>query len=158
MKTWILAATMLAGVTLTAQTPDQQPAPGGKPRAERPVKERIPAEQRASIAVKEFTLALDLTDKQVKEIEPLFLAFEKKKDEIIEKRQAARNNNVKPTAEERAQMKVAFLDEKIKLKRDLKKILTADQYKNMRNSLRIRALKKKDLSKSISLENRNKAC
>lgn len=142
MKTWILAATLLAGVTLAAQTPDQQPAPAGKPRAERPMKERPSAQQRAAIDTKELTLSLDLTDKQAKEVEPLFLAIEQKKDENIKKREEARAKGIKPTAEERGAMKAAYLDEKIKLKRDLKKILTPEQYKKFEEKFEDKSLKK----------------
>lgn len=142
MKTWILAATLLAGVTLAAQTPDQQPAPAGKPRAERPMKERPSAQQRAAIDTKELTLALDLTDKQAKEVEPLFLAMQLKKDEAMKKREEARSKGIKPTAEERGAMKAAYLDEKIKLKRDLKKILTPEQYKKFEEKFEDKSLKK----------------
>lgn len=142
MKTWILAATLLAGVTLAAQTPDLQPMPAGKPRAERPMKERPSAQQRASIHTKQLTLALDLTDKQAKDAEPLLLAAELKKDEFMKKREENRANGVKPTAEERGQMRAALLDEKIKLKRDLKKILTADQYKKYEEKLEAKSVRK----------------
>ncbi|MFP5436717.1 MAG: hypothetical protein ACLGH8_02945 [Bacteroidia bacterium] len=126
MKTWILAVTMMMGVSMVAQAPAD--APQASARHEKMQKERLTPQQRAELKSKQLTLKLDLSDKQQKEVEKLLFNAETKKADAMAKRQEARKAGVRPTDEERIALKNSMLDEKIAMKRDLKKILSAEQY------------------------------
>lgn len=128
MKTWILAMAMMTGVLMNAQDGERrmERAPHGKERMEH--REKLTPEQRTELKAKQLTLALDLTDKQQKDVQKLILARETKKQELMAKHKADREAGKKPTDEERFAMKSQMLDDQIALKREMKKILTADQY------------------------------
>lgn len=126
MKTWILAMTMMAGMSMVAQ------APAGKPfahnRHERVQREHLTPQQRAELKSKQLTLKLDLSDKQQKEVERLLLTAENHKEEAFNQRTEARKAGVKPSDDERLAAKNRMLDARIAMKRELKKVLNIDQY------------------------------
>jgi protein CpxP len=126
MRTWILAATMMMGVSMAAQAPADKPQ--AHTRHEKMQREHLTPQQRAELKSKQLTLKLDLSDKQQKDVEKLLLGAETKKEATIAKRIEAKNAGVKPTQEERLAMRNAMLDDRIAMKRDLKKILSAEQY------------------------------
>lgn len=113
MKTWILAIVILTGITVNAQQK--------KERAE-----SFTPEQRVELQVKKLTLALDLTDKQQKEMKTLLLSRDAEKQQVIENLKT-RNHNQKLTTDERFAMKNKALDKKIAMKAEIKKILTKEQ-------------------------------
>lgn len=128
MKTWILAATMMMGVSMAAQAPADAPAPHGRHQKMEKEHLNLTPQQRAELKSKQLTLKLDLTDKQQKDVEKLLVNAETKKADAIAKRQEARKAGIRPTNEERLALKNSMLDERIAMKRDLKKILSAEQY------------------------------
>ncbi|WP_133063457.1 hypothetical protein [Flavobacterium aurantiibacter] len=85
-------------------------------------------EQRTELRVKELTLQLELTAAQQKEIKQVFLEAEKKREAAREELIAKRKSGVKPTEQDRFDMKNKILDEKIALRDQMKKILKAEQF------------------------------
>lgn len=85
-------------------------------------------EQRTELRVKELTLQLDLTAAQQKEIKQVFLEAEKKREATREELIAKRKSGVKPTEQDRFDMKNKILDEKIALRDQMKKILKPEQF------------------------------
>lgn len=112
MKTWILAIVITLGLTVNAQNKKERG-------------EQLSPEQRVELRVKKLTLALDLTDKQQKEMKNLLLSKESERQQAIENLKS--ENNKKLTADERFAMKNKALDQKIAMKEEMKKILTKDQ-------------------------------
>ena len=115
MKTWILAAAMVLGMSMSAQEKGPRPEP-------------LKPEQRAELQVKKMTLALDLNDKQQKDLKELFIAKGKEREAARAQMKAKKEAGAKMTADERFAMQSKRLDEQIAMKKELKKILTADQY------------------------------
>jgi protein CpxP len=115
MKTWILAAVMMAGLTLSAQEKGEQ-------------REPLKPEQRAELHAKKMTLALDLNEKQQKDLQKLFTEQNKKAEQFKAQRKTGNETANKMTADERFAMQNKMLDEKIAMKADMKKILNSDQF------------------------------
>lgn len=115
MKTWILAIMMMAGISMSAQHKGE-------------MRDNLKPEQRAELRAKEMTLALDLNDKQQKEVKALMLDRAKKAETARAQHKAAKEAGKRPTADEKFAMKSKMLDEQIALKAEMKKILTAEQY------------------------------
>lgn len=115
MKTWILATVMMFGLAVNAQhRGDKQ--------------DRLKPEQRAELRAKEMTLALNLNDKQQKDVKALLLDRSKKAEATMAQHKAAKASGKKLTADERFAMRSRMLDEKIAMKAEMKKILTAEQF------------------------------
>ena len=115
MKTWILAAAMVFGLAVNAQH-----------RGEK--QDMLKPEQRAELRAKEMTLELNLNDKQQKDVKALLIDRSKKADAAMAQHKAAKESGKKPTADERFAMRSKMLDEKIAMKAEMKKILTAEQF------------------------------
>lgn len=131
MKTWILAAAMVFAVSMSAQEKGPRPEP-------------LKPEQRAELQVKKMTLALDLNDKQQKELKDLFVAKGKEREAARAQMKAKKETGAKMTADERFAMQSKRLDEQIAMKKELKKILTADQYAKLET---IKKERKQDFEK-----------
>lgn len=114
MKKLALAVIAFIGLTVQAQERKME-------------RQELTPEQRVELQVKKMTLDLDLNDKQQKDVKALLTAQHKKMEEAKAKHQAAKNENKKPTSEERYAMKSKMLDEQITFKADMKKILTEKQ-------------------------------
>ena len=119
MRTLILVATMLFGLAASAQHFE------GRDGEER---EPLSPEQRTELHVKRLTLELDLNDNQQKEIKKLLLAESKKREAFRATVKAKKEEGKKPTKEERFAMQNQRLDNQIAMKREMKKILTPEQY------------------------------
>lgn len=117
MKTWILAIMMLVGLGSYAQH--------GKDKMNR---EPFTASQKAELQSKKMTLALDLNEKQQKDIQKLLTDKNTKAEQFKSQFKANREAGKKPTADERFAMQNKRLDEKIAFKGEMKKILNTDQY------------------------------
>lgn len=115
MKNLIVAVIMMAGVAMSAQH-----------RGEK--REHFKPEQRAELKAKEMTLALNLNEKQQKDVKALLLDRSKKAEAAMAQRKAAKDAGKKPTADERFAMKSKMLDEQIAMKAEMKKILSAEQF------------------------------
>ena len=96
------------------------------------------AEEMATLKTKKMTLHLDLTDDQQKEIKALFLEAAKKKEKTRTERKEKKENETtlnKPSKDERYAMANNRLDQQIEMKKKIKNILTAEQYKKWESSL-----------------------
>ncbi len=116
MKKVFLVALLFVGITTFAQGKREQ-------------KEKLTAEQRVELQAKKMKLDLDLNDKQVADVKKLLLEQAKKREAKKEEFQAKKDDAKKPTSDEIYAMKNKMLDEQIANKAEMKKILTADQYK-----------------------------
>ena len=110
MKTLILAAVMMVGVVVSAQDKKERPEP-------------LKPEQRAELRVKQIDLALDLNDKQQKDIQKLILERSKKAEQFKAERKSRKQAEKKLTADERFAMRSRMLDERIAMRDEMKKIL-----------------------------------
>jgi len=125
MKTWILAMAMMMGFAMSAQ-PGERNMDGGRPGKEH--RDPFTPAQRAELRAKKLALELDLNDKQQKEIQKLVLASETERDQLMTQHKANREAGKKPTADEKFAMMNKRLDAEIAIKKEVKKILTADQF------------------------------
>jgi hypothetical protein len=91
-------------------------------------KEMTPSEV-ADLKAKKMTLKLDLTDAQQKKAHTIFLNQAKVNDELRKGRKAAKGEKKeKPSKDEFVKMQNQRLDQQIKMKREMKAILTPEQY------------------------------
>lgn len=127
MKTLILAMAMMMGVTMSAQ-PGGGRQLGGK-HMEREQREQLTPEQRSELKAKHMALTLDLTDKQQKDVQKLMLIQAKERQQFMDQHKANKEAGKKPTADERFAMQTKRLDGQIAMKREMKKILTEEQFK-----------------------------
>jgi len=133
MKTWILAMAMMVGFAMNAQ-PLATGMNGKKPGKEH--RDPFTPAQRAELRSKKLALKLDLNDKQQKEIQKLMAAREAEKEQLMANHKAEREAAKRPTADDRFSMMNKRLDAEISMKKELKKILTAEQfakYEQLRN-------------------------
>lgn len=125
MKTWILAMVFMAGFAMNAQPGERRM---NQQRPEKEHREPFTAAQRAELRSKNLALKLDLNDKQQKEIEKLVLARETEREQLMAQHKAEIKTAKKPTADERFAMMSKRLDAEITMKKEVKKILTNEQF------------------------------
>ena len=142
MKKIISIFLLLFSAFLMAQPPHQQSPP--EKRMER--MNKLTAEQQATLWSKKMTLELDLNDTQEQQLYALVL----NKANTHKKRRANRLKE-RPNSEEKYQMQVDLLEEKITMKKAMKSILTAEQY-----GLWEKSQKKKELMKKKHLKGKKK--
>lgn len=85
------------------------------------LRENLTPEQRAELHAKKMTLVLNLNETQQAQVNQLLLDMEKNKPERPENRKAM-------TDAQKFEAKKAMLDRRIALKKEMKKILTEEQY------------------------------
>lgn len=115
---WILAMAMMVSVGVNAQEAKQRPEP-------------LKPEQRAELQSKKMALALDLNDKQQKDVQQLLIENAKQRAEFRRQHMAERHAGKKLTADEKFAVRNKVLDERIAMKREMKKILTPEQFNKM---------------------------
>ncbi len=124
MKNLVVIA--IAFLTLSATAQDRRQERRGHEHMKEILKDMTP-EEVANLKMKKLTLRLDLTDKQQKQVESILLeqAVERQK-----KREAHQKNEEKekPSKEEFLKMQNKRLDHQIEVKRQMKEILTEEQY------------------------------
>ncbi len=86
-------------------------------------------EQKVNLVLKKMTLNLDLTEKQQKQIRPIIKAQITKRVAELEKRKQNKIDNNELSVDEAYAMKIKRLDDKIFIKKSLKKILNKNQLK-----------------------------
>ncbi|PWG04673.1 hypothetical protein [Polaribacter aquimarinus] len=129
-------------------------------QAQKKRKEKKPnftIEQRVNLAIKKMTLALDLSDKQQKQLKPIFIAQATQRKAAMEKRREARKNKKRPTAEEIYAMKDKQLDNRIMMKNKMKDILNKEQFekfKKMQKKRKLMAMKKMKKKKQMMAKKR----
>lgn len=141
MKTWILAAVMMMGVTVMAQHGERRHEP-------------LKPEQKAELASKKMTLTLNLNSKQQNDVQKLFLEKAKKAEAARAQRKADKAAGKKPTADERFAMMNRRLDEQIATKAEMKKVLTAEQFTKWENMKKERHTKITNRHKNFKKEHR----
>lgn len=141
MKMWILAMAMMFGVTLSAQ---------GKKERHEPLK----PEQRTELQVKKMTLALDLTEKQQQDIKKVLLDRNMKKKESRAQFKAHRESGKKLTADDRFALQSKRLDDRIAMKKEMKRILTPEQFEKLQKTHKERSGKITKRKKNFKKHNR----
>ena len=138
MKMWILAMTMMVGLAANAQEQKKHHEP-------------LKPEQRAELQAKKMTLALDLNEKQQKDVQQLLIERAKERAEFRRQHMAERHAAKKLTADERFAMKSRMLDERIAMKAEMKKILTQEQFTKLEKMKKARhhELRKKERNHKI---------
>lgn len=129
MKKLVVALLMVVSMTAYAQ---QRP---NRNTADRPNKERmadLSPQQRAELRTKRMTLHLNLTESQQKKVQKLNETMETNREKTRLDPEARKSM----TQEERYAHKNARLDEEIAFKRQLKEILTEDQFATFEKSRR----------------------
>lgn len=117
MKTMIAGLALLVCLGTSAQEK--------KERHDRP---ELTSEQKRNLKVKELTLALNLSDKQQKEIAPLIDEQIAQRTAIREQMKSRKTSASKPTADEIYNQKSQMLDRKIAEKQKFRKILNDEQF------------------------------
>ena len=149
MKKLVTILTLVFAFTLTTQAQKKR---GDK-------QSKLTAEQHATLAVKKMTLALDLTEKQQKQIKPIIMAKMADRKAAMEKRKAARKNKKKPTADEMFAMKNKQLDNEILMKSKMKNILNKEQFEKfekMQKRRKMMAMKKMKSKRDAMKKKNNK--
>lgn len=129
MKKLVLIALALVTIQVSAQERRGHNKQDKKERAER-MSEYSP-EEIAELQTKQMTLQLDLTEAQQKQIMALNVENAKSRKAFMEERKKVMENGDRkePSKEERLKMKNDMLDKKIAVKKQMKEILNAEQYK-----------------------------
>jgi Spy/CpxP family protein refolding chaperone len=122
MKNLLIIIMLLGSLGLTAQNKSKS-----KKEHKKELRENLTPEQRADLLSKKMTLELDLTDAQQKKVKQLFVDFGNNKP-------ANRETRKNMTSEAKYAAKNAQLDRRIKMQRELKKILTPEQFETWENN------------------------
>lgn len=120
MKMWILAMAMMVGFGANAQEQKKH-------------REHFTQEQRAELKAKKMTLALDLNQKQQKDMKQLLIENGKQRAEYRRQHMAERHSGKNLTADERFAMKSKKLDDRIAMRAEMKKILSDEQFSKLEN-------------------------
>ncbi|UAM96945.1 hypothetical protein K8354_11490 [Polaribacter litorisediminis] len=117
---------------------------------------QLSVKQQTELAVKQMTLALDLSEKQQDQVAPLIQAQVAAKKEAMTKRKAMQESNTKPSSDEIYEMRSKMLDNQIAFKNKMKDILNKEQFeqfqkmkkaRKMRGMRGIREIKKRKIAK-----------
>lgn len=119
MKKLIVAFAILVSTLSFAQ-------PGGR--------EKLTPEQNVEKRLKEMTNDLNLSEKQQIQIKSILVEQSKKRETLKEKMKASREKGVKPTDEEKAEMKKTMIDDQLEMKTKMKSILNEDQLKKLQET------------------------
>lgn len=93
------------------------------------LRKQMTASDIAELKAKKMTLKLDLTDAQQKKAHTIFLTEAKVNDELRKEHRAAKGEKKeKPSKDEFVKIQNHRLDQQIKVKREMKVILTPEQY------------------------------
>lgn len=120
MKKLFIAALLFVGMAGFAQDMDQKET--------RDHKERMTPEQRNEKQLQKLTSELTLDANQQVQVKQLLAERSAKAEKFREARKDRKDNNVKPTAEEKAAFKKQMEDEVTANDAKMKSILKADQY------------------------------
>lgn len=122
-----LAVIAIALFTLNGMAQAKQN--GSKDRKEkRELRKDLTPQDIASLKSKKLTLQLDLSDKQQKKVYNIILKQAEDHQKLRKERIANRSEDSKPTKEELVAFQNKRLEKQIELKREMKAILSAEQY------------------------------
>jgi len=120
MKKLVMAILIMAGISATAQDHNMK----GKRNA---MKDFTP-EQVATLQTKKMTLALDLNESQQSKIKSILTEDAKTQKSKMENFKGRKEEGEKMTADEKYTMRNERLDHQIARKKQMKSLLTNDQY------------------------------
>lgn len=118
MKNLILALALVFGITTFAQ----------ERKMVKDDRAKLTPQERVDFQVKRLTKELDLTTKQADQVKLLMTKKSEAREAHKKEMEAKRASGTKPTTEEREAMKTKMQEEVSSLKKEMKTILTADQY------------------------------
>lgn len=139
MKTFAHILLMAIAVTFTAN------AQQNKEQNKRQNRPEFTVEQQTELAVKQMTLALDLTEKQQNQIKPLMKAQATQRKANMDKMKSAKENKQRPSADELFAMKNKQLDHQITFKNKMKEVLTKEQFEKFEKMAKMRKMKGKKM-------------
>lgn len=139
--------------TLTAQAQKER----GERKERKEKRPQLSIEQHTNLAVKKMTLALDLSEKQQKQITPLLNAQAAGKKAAMENRKEMRKNKTKPTADEVYAMQNKRLDNQIAFKNSMKDILNDEQFEKFEKIVKRRMQKGKKMKGKAQMKKRKMA-
>lgn len=152
MKKIVSILVLVFAVTFTTQAQKKRGDKGNRGP-------KLTIEQHTTLAVKKMTLALDLSDKQQKQIKPILMAKMADRKAAMEKRKEARENKEKrekPTADEMFAMKNKQLDHQIAMKNSMKNILNKEQFEKFEKMHKSRMKMAKNKMKGKKGSKKNK--
>jgi len=128
MKKIIVAVLLVCTIQMNAQDQDKSRMKNERKEYKKAMNDMTP-EQIAELRTKKMTLALDLSDAQQQQVFALNTRMAKDKKQKMKARKLAKENNKEFTSDERFAMMNERLDTKIAFKKDIKQILSSEQYK-----------------------------
>ena len=139
MKKLLIVALALFALQVTAQDKKQDRKELRKEKMEH-IKDMNPKEM-AKLQTKKMTLALDLTQEQQIKVETLNIKNAELRKAGIEKRMALNDTDKKLTPDDKLKMANQKLDHQIATKREMKEILTVEQYEKYSKMSKKRMMK-----------------
>ena len=121
MKRFAIITALLLGTAAIAQPHGRQ---GGERHQKAEMIKEMTAEQLAELRTKEMTLHLDLDENQQSRIYQLNLQMAQHRKSAMEQREGKE----KPTAQEMYAHRIAMLDQRIVMKKQLKEVLSEEQF------------------------------
>lgn len=128
MKNILYALAILCTLNVAAQEDTERRGKREKGKHQKEFLQSLTPEQHATLQTKKLTLALDLSEKQQRQVLSLQTEVATNRKAKMEARKAKKEKGEKPTQEERYQMMNERLDAQIVYKKNMKDILTNDQY------------------------------
>ncbi|WP_055448072.1 hypothetical protein [Lacinutrix mariniflava] len=126
MKKLLIVALALFALQVTAQEKNDDKKESRKERMEK--RQDIDPVEMAKLKTKKMTLALDLTEEQQIKVEKINIKNAESRKAQMASRKALKDANKKPTAEEKLKRENEKLDQQIATKKEMKNILTEEQY------------------------------
>lgn len=126
MRNVVLTTVLLLNLTCFAQV-EKPKMEERKAKVEK--LESFTPEQQAELQLKKMTLDLSLDTKQQEQLKKVLLNQAKKRETTRNEIKSRKEKGENLSKDERFAMKSKMLDEKLALKEEMKKILTADQFK-----------------------------
>ncbi|MBT8236574.1 MAG: hypothetical protein KJO04_10310 [Bacteroidia bacterium] len=122
MKTIMMALLLLFGLSVWGQEAHRGPRHGKE--------HKFTAEQRSELQTKKLTLALDLNESQQEQMQVVLLKKEQERDSRMAERKEMKQeeDQEKLSSEKRYEMMNERLDAQIAHKKEIKNILSADQF------------------------------
>ncbi|MGJ8547843.1 hypothetical protein [Winogradskyella wichelsiae] len=119
------------------------------------LRQDISAKDIAELQSKKLTLKLDLTDAQQAKVQKIILKQTEENHKLREERKAANGEKKeKPSKDEIVEREIHRLDQKIEMKREMKTILSSEQYAKF-EKMKPNHRNKKDEKKGKRSEKRN---
>ncbi|MDU8885617.1 Spy/CpxP family protein refolding chaperone [Yeosuana sp. MJ-SS3] len=148
MKNLFIIALALITIQVTAQEKQKEEYKAGKERMYK--RSPMNPEEAAIMQTKKMTLALDLTEEQQEKIQKINLENAKQRKAKIEAHKSMKENAgfEKLTDEQKLELKNARLDKQIAHKKQMKEILTEEQYKKWSENMEKRHEKGKEKMKA----------